>query len=280
MQNKDARVADIITIMDELAPPRLAEQWDNCGLQVGSRKWPVKKIWVALDPLFQVVEAAIQDSVDMVITHHPLMIQPLAKIDLDSDAGRVIGRAIEGRLAIFAAHTNLDSALEGINDLLAHKVGLQDLAPLLPVRSALIESDDDAQMPLAGLGRIGRLPSPATVGDLAKAIKTQLGIDQVKIAGDTRLAVDHVAVCSGSGASLVDAFLETDAQVYVSGDLKYHQARIVESAGRALIDVGHFASEHIFIDAMVKKLQGVAKAAGWPVTVQACQLEQDPFVQL
>lgn len=280
MQINNPCVADIINVIDELAPPGLAEQWDNCGLQVGSLGWPVKKIWVALDPLLPVIETAVQEAVDMVITHHPLVFQPLSQIDLDSDIGRVIDSAITGRLAVFTAHTNLDSTIDGINDLLAQRLGLRDLVPLVPAGSAFPDGGEDDDRAMAGMGRIGRLPSPTTVGDWAKEIKQQLGIDQIKVAGDTSLPVEQVAVCSGSGAGLVENFLDSDAQVYVSGDLKYHQARVVEAAGRAMVDVGHFASEHIFIDAMVDKLQGAARAAGWSVTVEACQLEQDPFVQL
>lgn len=280
MKSTDACVADIISIMEQLAPPALAEEWDNCGLQVGSPRWSVKKAWVALDPLLTVIEGAIDQGVDMVITHHPLVFQPLTKIDLETDVGRIIGKAIEGRVAIFVAHTNLDSALEGVNDELAKKVGVYDLEPLVAANEPFPDAYSDDSILTPGLGRIGVLPAPVTVAVLAEKIKNSLGIQHVTIAGNPNLNVEKAALCSGSGAGLLEVFLGTDAQVYVSGDLKYHQAREVEAAGRALIDVGHFASEHIIIDALAGKLERAVKDAGWPLIVEACQLERDPFIQI
>lgn len=278
MQDSAPHVVDIIDIIEQLAPPALAEAWDNCGLQVGSEQWPVRKIWVALDPLLTVIEAAITQKVDILVTHHPLLLTPLTQIDLQTDVGRVLSAAIKGQIAIFSAHTNLDSTIDGINDVLAHKVGLHKVLPLVPACSTLVGADKEENGP--GIGRIGTLSAPVSVDALAHKIKKRLGLKQVKVAGDAAQIVQKVAVCSGSGAGLVAPFLESDAQVYVSGDLKYHQARDVEAAGRALIDVGHFASECIIIDVLVRKLQDAMIAAHWPVTVEACTLEQDPFRQL
>jgi GTP cyclohydrolase I len=237
----------------------------------------VKKIWVALDPLLSVIESAVDHQVDLVITHHPLVFHPLTKIDLETSAGKVIGTAIRGNIAIYAAHTNLDSALEGINDLLAHQMGVHDLRPLVPCNFLSVKVNGDDAFPAPGLGRIGALRTPIAVDGLAQRIKACLGLEQVIVSGDMRLMVHRAAVCSGSGAGLLEAFLASDAQVYISGDLKYHNARSVEAAGRAMIDVGHFASEHIIIDVLVNKLQDAIHAAHWPVQVEACQIEQDPF---
>ena len=89
-----ATIADIIGEMEKIAPSRLAETWDNVGLQVGRRSWPVKRIWTALDPMTTVVEAACRDGVDFLITHHPLIFRPLTAIDIDTPGGRVIARAV------------------------------------------------------------------------------------------------------------------------------------------------------------------------------------------
>lgn len=280
MHSQDVHVADIIGVMEKLAPPVLAEAWDNCGLQVGSRRWPVKKVWVALDPLLSVIEKAIEKQVDLVITHHPLVFHPLKQIDLDTPVGKAIGAAVRGKVAVYAAHTNLDSASGGINHLLAEKMGLQNLEPLEPVKTPCTENKVDEQTSKLGLGRIGTLPSSATLDDLARRIKTCLGIEHVKVAGDTGAKIRRVAVCSGAGSGLLERFLSSDGQVFISGDLKYHDAREVEAAGKSMIDVGHFASEHIIIDALVNKLQDAAKTVEWPILVEACRLEQDPFRQI
>jgi dinuclear metal center YbgI/SA1388 family protein len=272
---KTVRVADIIAVMQTLAPPVLAEEWDNCGLQVGSAQWPVKKILVALDPLPGVVQQAARDNVDLVITHHPLLIRPLRVIDVETAVGKIIETALAAKVALYAAHTNLDSAQDGVNTVLAQAIGLRDLIPLVPPGKGT--ALDPANPSSSGMGRLGRLDRGITLESLARRIKTDLGLATVKVAGDPAMAVQEVAVCSGSGSSLLDPFLATSAQVFVSGDLRYHDARRVEDAGRGLIDVGHFASEHLVIGPIVARLSAAASFHGWPVDVEPCRLERDPF---
>jgi len=267
----------MVALMEELAPPMLAESWDNCGLQVGALQWPVRKVWVALDPLLSVVEAAAGQDVDLVITHHPLIFKPLRKIDLDTREGKIIAAAMNAQMAIYAAHTNLDSARDGINDVLARKIGLAGLEPLVPAKPA---ESCDKRIPdgnPVGMGRLGRLDPPRTVTQLAQEIKRQLGLTNVKVAGRADKVVGKVAVCSGSGGGLLDNFLTSEADVFVSGDLRYHDARAVEDAGRALIDIGHFASEHLMVDALFHQLERVVTHAGWKVQIAPCRLERDPF---
>ncbi len=122
----DPTVSDIIDVLESIAPQALAEKWDNVGLQVGDPGRPVKNIWVALDPTYQVVNAACHQKVDLLITHHPLIFKPLQSLDFSTPEGSIIDLAVRHRLAIFAAHTNLDSALGGINDVLAGRIGLDD----------------------------------------------------------------------------------------------------------------------------------------------------------
>jgi dinuclear metal center YbgI/SA1388 family protein len=266
------RVADMVGLMEKIAPAFLAESWDNCGLQVGDLQWPVKKVWVALDPLLPVIDAAVGQDVDLVITHHPLIFKPLRAVDLDRPDGKIIAAALNSRTAIFSAHTNLDSARDGINNELAHKIGLDASVPLVPVDPSAPSAD--ATM---GMGRIGRLKPPRTVAALAQQIKKQLGLKNVKIAGRGDRMIDKVAICSGSGGSLLGNFLGSDAQVFITGDSRYHDARTVEEASRALIDIGHFASEHIMIDMLCRLLAAEVAEAGWDVRIEACKLERDPF---
>jgi dinuclear metal center YbgI/SA1388 family protein len=268
--SQNPRVADIIARLEQIAPPALAEQWDNCGLQIGSIQRPARKIWVALDPLFSVIEAATNQRVDLLITHHPLILQPLNRLDLSTSIGKSIETALLGRLTIYTAHTNLDSTPNGINDMLARRIGLHGVTPLQPLSGSETDSG-------AGLGRVGRLEVPMTVEDLARWIKDQLKLEAVKVAGDMTKVASHAAICSGSGSSLIDAFLATNAEVFISGDLRYHSARTIEEAGRALIDVGHFPSEHIVVEELAMRLDHEFKERGWCVQVEPCRLEHDPF---
>ncbi|MBU1182867.1 MAG: Nif3-like dinuclear metal center hexameric protein, partial [Proteobacteria bacterium] len=125
-----ATVSDVIKIIEKIAPSMLAEKWDNPGLQVGRKDWPVKTAWVALDPAPDVIAAACRSKVDILITHHPLIINPLKCIDFGSVAGNLIQMAAVNRLSIFSAHTNLDCAKDGLNDLLASRVGIKNIRAL------------------------------------------------------------------------------------------------------------------------------------------------------
>jgi dinuclear metal center YbgI/SA1388 family protein len=273
--SSEVTVGDMVGLMESLAPSYLAEEWDNCGLQIGSRLWPAQRVWIALDPLPSVIHAAVRRKIDLIITHHPLLFHPLRSIDLQTPIGRTIETALAARLALYSAHTNLDSTRQGVNDTLAHMIGLHHL-------EALVSADKGAQEIFpgepVGMGRLGRLAEPLTLKALAARIKTRLHLDAVKVAGDPDLMVDKVAVCSGSGSSLMGSFLDSSAQVYVSGDLRYHDARTVEEFGRALIDVGHFPSEHLVLDPLAEQLRNMARDNQWPVVIEACRLEHDPFV--
>lgn len=277
---KKITVADIVSFMERLAPPCLAESWDNSGLQIGDRKWPVAKIWVALDPLLAVIEAAAQQQVDMVVTHHPLIFKPIRNIHLDTAQGRTISGALKAEIAIYAAHTNLDIASDGVNDILAQKIGLSDITAMIPVQSDIGKSAEKDKPSITGMGRIGLLARPVTLAHLAQQIKKQFGLEIVKISGRMDKIIQTVAVCSGSGGGLLTDYLATKADVYISGDLHYHDARTIEDAGRGLIDIGHFNSEHIIVDALCERLQEAATEFKWDVSIAPCRIEEDPFTYI
>lgn len=273
------KVTDVIGIMESIAPSFLAEDWDNVGLQVGQGDWPVRCIWVALDPTPDVMDAACRAGADLLITHHPLIFKPLAQVDFTTPTGSVVQRAALNETAVFAAHTNLDSAQEGLNELLARKIGLKNLSVLKPMadrigvpRESLIVDDSPV-----GLGRIGSLQAKTTLTQLAADIKESLDLESIRVVGKHDMAVRKVAICTGSGGSLVPAFLASDVEVFISGDLTYHNGRLVESIGRAMIDIGHFASEHLMVEDLTRRLKKALTKMGESVTVTGCPIEKDPF---
>lgn len=276
-----ATVAQITKILDQLAPPLLAEEWDNVGLQIGDLRLPVQRIWIALDPTPKVVKAACENNVDLLITHHPLIFRPLKSIDFETPDGSVIQMAAHHQLAIFSAHTNLDIAREGVNDILAQRLGLRHLAILQPVQ--LRERSKEELPPASsdqtehGIGRIGLLDKTLSLKALVSVVKKKLGLDFLKVAGNPKIKISRVAICSGSGSSLMQAFLSSKAQVYISGDIHYHDAREAEKVGRAIIDIGHFPSEHLMVDALVKQLKNIIAKSGINVEISACTIEKDPF---
>ncbi|MGD9279694.1 MAG: Nif3-like dinuclear metal center hexameric protein [Desulfobacterales bacterium] len=276
-----ATVAKIKQIMDELAPPLLAEEWDNVGLQIGDPRQPVRRIWVALDPTLHVVKAACQKKVDLLITHHPLIFRPLKTIDFDTPGGSIIQMAAHHKLAIFSAHTNLDIVRDGVNDVLAQRLGLQNPTVLKPVQVGERAKEEIAALSGGeaefGIGRIGSLAKAGSLNSLVSMVKKRLKLDFVKVAGDLEMKVTRVAICSGSGSGLMEAFLSSKAQAYISGDIHYHDALEANSLNRAIIDIGHFPSEHLMVDALARQLENVISKAGIEAEIVACTIEKDPF---
>ncbi len=274
-----ARINDIIRAMESFAPMTLAENWDNVGLQIGQYDWPVKTARIALNPSHDVVAQACKDNADILITHHPLIFKPIERIDFSTPVGSIIQMATLHNLTLFVAHTNLDIVAGGLNDVLAEKIGIKNLECLKGLNEQIVNDNSCIKLE-QGIGRMGELDKTETLKSLAQVIKKKLGIKSVKIAGKPDLDVKKVAVCTGSGSSLMEDFLSSGAQAYISGDLRYHDALAAKDAGLGLIDIGHFNSEHLIVDVLAKKLQKVLSEARFNVNVGAYDFEKDPFVDI
>jgi GTP cyclohydrolase I len=266
-------VNQILEIIDaDIAPKNLTEPWDNSGLCIGNPDWPVKKILVALDPCLSVMAAAKDRQADMVLTHHPLFITPEKTIDFRWIPGSIIAMAARENIAVACAHTNLDKARDGLNDLFADHMEISATRPLVPD-----PPDGEPPVAMTGIGRIGTLPCAVPLARLVPRIKARLGISQVRMVGHPDLMICQVAVCTGSGGSLIPAFLTSGADLYITGDIKYHEARTIESHDRALIDVGHFASEIMAVDLLLSRLNQAVSRAGYDLEINAYTQETDPF---
>ncbi|MFO7838575.1 MAG: Nif3-like dinuclear metal center hexameric protein [Desulfosalsimonadaceae bacterium] len=262
-------VSDIIAHMEYLAPRHLAESWDNPGLQVGSPEWRVEKVLVSLDPTPEVVADACEQGADLLLTHHPFLFRAVKQIDCSTPLGRMIETAISHHLAIFSAHTNLDWVSGGLNDVLSEKIGLKNVSALRP------RAEEEAA---DGQGRIGTLDEPPDLAGLARTVKSVLGLAALRVVGDLKMPVERVAVCTGGGSGLLEAFFSSCADVFVSGDLRYHEARDAQLYQRGLIDAGHFGTEHLMVDLIRRRLASGLADSGHEVDVLASGKEADPFV--
>lgn len=263
-------IGDLLDFIDQMAPFALAETWDNSGLQIGDRQWPGSKILVALDVTPAVLAEAVSWGADLVLTHHPLIMNPLTSIDFSSIPGSIISLCACHRISVVSVHTNLDKANPGLNDYFIHKIGLVSvgsLEPLIP----------EKQMTFAGTGRIFTLQNPCTLRSLSDQVCSSLHISGVRCVGDMDMMVERVAVCTGSGGSLVRTFLESGADVFITGDVKYHEARDAEQAGAGLLDVGHFASERMVVDLFYERLTQWAQSSKVEIKVRVFDGESDPF---
>jgi dinuclear metal center YbgI/SA1388 family protein len=300
-------VRHIQNIMEGIAPRRYAEKWDNVGLQIGQTDWPADRIGVALDASPDIVKAAASRQLNLLVTHHPLIFRPVSSIDFGSPFGQIVTTAVENKMSILTAHTNYDIAEGGLNDILCERLDLKRSAPLCGAegseainlvldpdgtgRQILLEKNNNvgerhfqARLTVlpgsAGIGRIGELEPPMALKAFAALVKARLELEMVRMTGDPDLMISRVAVCTGSGSSLMKDFFQSDAQVFVSGDLRYHDARDVQAAGRALIDVGHFGSEVIMVDALAQQLAEHCDRAGLKADITPLKIETDPFQPL
>ena len=266
------KLKDIFSIMEEIAPPRYASDWDSIGLQTGDPFAEAKGIMIALDPSVEAVEEAASKGLNLLITHHPLFFSEVKSIDLSKPIGKIVKAAIKLDVAIFSAHTNLDATRGGVSDMLADTLGIKDLSPLQATKNA----EDE----LVGIGRIGTFTNRLSLADVVNSLKKQLNLDKVRVIGNMDKAIERVALCGGSGGSLIDDASQMKADLYISGDINYHRARDAEDLGLAIIDIGHFSSEKCLIDGLVKKLKEKIKPEQGAISILAYGMEKEPFTIL
>lgn len=266
------RIKDIFQWIDCWAPFRYAQSWDNCGIQVGDPDSAVTGVLVALDPALSVLREAQELECQCVVTHHPLLLKPLNSVRTDQWPGSVIRQALIAGINIIAAHTNLDVARQGTNARLMELLALDAAAPLEA------EPAFCGDQRYAGVGLVGLLPRNATLESLAATLNEVLGPTVVRIAGgNLQKQFSRVAVCTGSGGSLMEKVLASGAEVFITGDLKYHDARLAEESGLAVIDIGHFASEKLVLGPFADFLRSKAKSEAAELGVFVSKSEADPF---
>lgn len=360
----------IANMIEELAPKKIAESWDNVGLLIGDGSSKVNKILVCLDATEWVIEEAIEQDVDMLVCHHPMIFGSLKRITADTILGRKIIKLISKGISVYSAHTNYDIARDGLNDIFAKHLGFKShsliettytdklykilvyipkgheekifnalmaagagqignysncsfktegigtfkpevgthpfiglegkleavneikLGTVVPQSllnktiKALIKAHPYEEPPYdilplenegssLGLGRIGELEQETTLAIYAESVKTALGIDKVKIAGDPNKKIKKVAMLNGSGNKFISAARFAGADVLVTGDMQYHQIVDAVEAGMCIIDAGHFATERMMMPAMAEYLRNKCKAHGYNVEIIESKNNED-----
>ena len=236
------KVKDIIKVVEEFAPLSIQEGWDNSGLCVGSPEDEVTSVLLALDCTPALVDEAMACGADMIVTHHPLIFSGLKKISPDDMIGEAVIKAIRAGISIYAAHTNADKVIEGVSGAMAAKLGLRNVA--------ILDEDGDG----TGLGAVGDLPQPMTSEEALALVKEKFGLKVVKSSAPISAMISRVAVCGGSGGSLIGAARKSGAQLYISGDISYHN--FFTPDGFMIMDIGHYESEIEIVDilfSLIKK---------------------------
>lgn len=227
-------VKDVLDLIEKLAPSYMKESWDRVGLNCGHLDRPVRKILVALDPFKEVCEEAAEMEADLLITHHALIWTPGFITDLD-EQGRNTLFLIEHNIACINAHTNLDRAPGGVNDVLASKLGLSDISVIDP-------KGEDSEGRLWGLLRMGTTEQ-TPLSEYLFHIKNQLGCDGLRYV-DVGKPVQKVAVGGGACASEISRAATAGCDTFVTADVRYNQFWDAFNLGINLVDAGHFYTEN------------------------------------
>ena len=254
-------------MIEKLWPIDAAENWDAPGLISGDPDATVQHIHLAVDAVADTADEALELGADLLLVHHPLLLRGVTSVAEDRYKGAVLARLIRGGCALVAAHTNADIVATGTSAVIAGRLGLTGARPIVPSGGG-------------GLGRLGTLPAPVTLGALARRLAEILPptASGIRVAGDYNRAVSIVAVCGGAGDSLLSEPDVLGSDVYVTSDLRHHPASEAREnaklvAGPALIDVSHWASEWLWLETAASELRTALPS----VTVTISELRTDPW---
>lgn len=331
---------DIAQAIESQAPLQLQESWDNCGLQVGSMSSTVQRVLTALDVTSEVVAEAIEQQIDAIVTHHPMIFKGIKSINIDTMQGKMIRDLLCHTINVYSAHTNLDVTAGGLNDEVAIRLGLQDIQGLeetghdvaykVAVYVPITHSEQLRQamgnagaghigayshcsfsiagegrfLPLEGtnpfigqvgaietvpeervetvvpkkllgqvlaamkeahpyeeiaydivalenaydayyIGRIGNLPQPLSIEEFKEVLQSAFPHSTLRWGGAKQSSIQRVGLCTGSGAEFIKIAAKQKADVYITGDVKYHDMQLAKELGITVVDAGHYGTEYM-----------------------------------
>jgi dinuclear metal center YbgI/SA1388 family protein len=228
-------LSDVLTILDAIAPFDTAEEWDNSGLQIGDPSSRVGSILVALDATVEVIEKAAKTGVELIVTHHPLLMAPVRMLDLADGLGRKVAMLMEGRINLVSMHTNLDKAPGGTADSLAGLLGLDG------VRSQ-------------GFLRAGSLKTPSNLWKWLGTLSL-VSFPAITRVCDAGREVRIVGACPGGGMDYWMQAKRLGCDTFVTGDVRYHAALDALESGMNVVDLGHFRTEEIVLKPLADRLR-------------------------
>lgn len=240
------KVRDITSLIEKFAPLGLQESYDNAGLIVGREDDDVSRVLIAVDVTEEVIQEAIEEKCDMIVAHHPIIFHPLKRFNSASYVERCVEQAIRHGIVIYAAHTNLDAAHDGMSWRVAQMLGLENISVL-----------DATNVEGAGFGVVGELSESVASEDFMRRVMQRFDVGALRYSDIVKSQVRRVAICTGAGGSLIDKAQEVGADIYLTSDLKYNDFMRHENS-IILADMGHFESEYcaiqILFDILSKKI--------------------------
>jgi dinuclear metal center YbgI/SA1388 family protein len=258
-------LADVLDVLEELAPLRYAESWDNVGLLVGDPRAVIAKVLVTVDYTAAVAEEAVAEGASLVVAYHPALFAAVKRVPHDALWADAIRRGI----ALYSPHTALDVARAGTNDVLGDACSMHE-SERRPVRPYAARSGR-AEPEGIGLGRIGA--SPLTREALIAQLKARLGLGYLLVAGPAEGPPGDVAVAAGAGGELLEDAIRAGAGVFVTGEVRHHDALAAARRGVTVLATLHSNSERAAVRAYAARL--AARLPG--VAVTSSTQDRDPF---
>lgn len=263
------RVIDVANIMEKIAPIYLKESYDNVGLMVGDTNSEVKKILLALDCTLDVIDEAIENKVDLIITHHPLLFRKPSTITNESIIGNKIIKLIKNDISLYSSHTNLDSIENGINDTIVDMLGFS--------KGKIIEQSRIKGYENSGIGRIIDLDKEIQLKELIKITKDRLQLKGLRYSGNLEEYIKRIAIVNGSGQDFIDAAYKAGAKVLITGDTTYHFVSDYNEMGFYVIDIGHFPSEWLVFLKVCEKVEKEIKKIDNNIEIIKSTKAKDPY---
>ena len=239
------KTKDIINILEKKFPKINAEEWDNVGLLIGDYDKEIKKIQFSLDATLESIENAISKKVDMLITHHPIIFKAIKDITEQNILGKKIRDLIKNDINVYAIHTNLDSSIEGLNDYVLKKIGILEYK--------ILDFDEEKN---CGTGRIFKLNEEKNLKNFIEELKLKLKILNLRvISNDLNKKIKKIALINGSAMSYWRKAKKEKVDLFITGDIGYHDALDALESGLNVIDFGHYESEHFFYEILIEELK-------------------------
>ena len=223
------KVKEISHVLETFAPLSIQESWDNSGLIIGSPEQDVHGVLLGFDCTPELVDEAVECGAGMIVTHHPLIFGGLKKISPDDPTGLAVMKAVSAGIAVYAAHTTADEVLSGVSGAMAERLGLENIG--------ILDEDPNGY----GLGAIGDLPEAMGGEKFIEYVKSCFNLKVARCSRIPDVQISKVAMCGGSGASLIDVAKSLGAQAYLCGDISYHH--FFTTKDFMVMDIGHFEGE-------------------------------------
>lgn len=246
------KLIDLMDYLNQIFPFAASEEWDNSGRQVSDDGKEINKIIVGIDLTDQLLDEAIDVRADLIITHHPFVFTPLKSIDMTTYKGEMIKRMIINDIGCIALHTNYDASVKGMGYAIGCKLELTD-QDVLSRRESVVET---------GFGTVGNLVESIDLDSFIQDFKKKFQLDYVTIYNKNETKkIKKIAFCGGAGADFLSDAIKSGADLYITGDITYHDAQAAYEGGMMLMDPTHYGLEKVFIDhisdLIIERFKGV-----------------------